>query len=73
MNDYRSEDWINGEQDLGGEIALVRKNVSLASVRRQDYPHELCVHLVYEELQERKALREAEEASQRMEAEAKAE
>jgi len=52
MSNYASDEWLNGEQSLGGETALVRKNVSLSNLRRLDYPYELIVHLVYEELQD---------------------
>jgi hypothetical protein len=52
MADFTADEWIKGEQPLAGKIALVMKNVSLANVRRRDYPYELIVHLVYEEIQE---------------------
>ena len=52
MPHYTSDEWMNGEQSLGGETALVRKNASLSNVRRLNYPYELIVHLVYEEMQD---------------------
>lgn len=52
MSNYKSHEWINGEVELGGELALVRKNVSLSNVKRANYPYELIVHLVYEDIQD---------------------
>ena len=52
MNDHTLDEWLSGEQALGGATALLRKNLSLSNVRRIDYPYELIVNLVYEELRE---------------------
>jgi hypothetical protein len=47
MTTYKSQDWANGSGRLAGHAAHVRKNKSLASVRRSDYPVALLVNLVY--------------------------
>lgn len=44
-----TDQWRNGEELLAGKPALVRKNVSLDSIPRLEFPYELIVHLVYEE------------------------
>jgi len=52
MHDFRTDEWINGERLLGDDVALIRKNVSISNIRKEDYPFELIVSMLYEELQE---------------------
>lgn len=52
MGSYIEDEWINGERDLGGQTALIRKNVSLEHIRHAEYPFELIINLVYEDIQD---------------------
>jgi len=50
MGDYKSDRWVNGEKQFRGRIALIRKNVSLQSVKKSDYPELLLVTLVFHQV-----------------------
>jgi hypothetical protein len=49
MADFRSDRWANGHGVVGGRKTFIRKNESLASTRKEDYPNLLLISLIYQE------------------------
>lgn len=47
MRNYKNDEWISGTGVIGGRPASIRKNVSLSTVRKTDYPCLLLVSLIY--------------------------
>jgi len=47
MRDYKSQEWVNARGPLGGHQAHIRKNVSLATVSKDEYPYTLLLSLIY--------------------------
>src|SRR5262245_57560000 len=49
MADFKLDRWINGHGVFSGHETYVRKNISLQTTRKADYPHVLLVSLIYQE------------------------
>ena len=47
MADYKLQEWVNARGRVGGHQANVRKNVSLATIAREEYPFTLLLSLIY--------------------------
>src|SRR5687768_1673882 len=47
MADFKSDRWVNGHGVVRGRETFVRKNVSLQTTRKADYPTLLLVSLIY--------------------------
>jgi hypothetical protein len=47
MEDFQNQKWENAHGVVGGQAALVRRNISLADVPRNSHPYTLFVSLLY--------------------------